>query len=200
MALLPPYHFHPGEIPESLSRWLELARQCILQGNANVDTGQIGDSQYLVRTSDLLRGNSIVPIVDQDFLTVLAVDTAWAIEGVLKFTGTAGGFRWNLSGPIDGNFHWAVTDPGTGTTTEDNNGMLDDVTVATISGSMAVEFSGVFRTGSNPVPWAMSWAQETADVTLLQLDQGSWMRLTRVTDVNINPPAPIVLTILPATI
>ena len=200
MADLPPYRYHPGEIPEQLARWLELARQCILTGNSNVDTGQIGDSQYLVRTEDLSRASSAVAVADPDFNILLANNAAWALEGCLKFTGTLGGFRFNISGPIDGNFHWAVTDPGTSTTTEDNQGILDDATVATISGNMAVDITGVFRTGANPVPFDMNWGQETSDATALQLDQGSWMRITRVTDAAITPPPPIVLTINPPTL
>ena len=200
MAELPPYRYHPGEIPEQLNRWLELARQCILQAGNNVDGGNIGDSLYLVRSVDLSRASNAVATLDTDFQITLAVNTAWALEGCLKFTGTSGGLRFNISGPIDGNFHWAVTDPGTSVTTEDNQGILDDATVATISGSMAVDITGVFRTGANAVPWAMNWAQETSDVTALQLDQGSWIRLTRVTDAQITPPPPIVLTINPPTL
>ena len=87
MALLPPYHYHPGEIPETLSRWLELARQCILGAQPNIDAGNIGDSLYLVRSEDLVRASTIVPALDPDFDIDLAVNTAWALEGVLKFAG-----------------------------------------------------------------------------------------------------------------
>ena len=194
MPTLPPYRYHQGEIPETLSRWLELARQCILQGGGNVDTGSIGDSLYLVRSVDLDRDTLDVAADDPDFnLNPLPIDTAWALEGSLKFTG-AGGIRFNISGPIDGDFHWDVTDPGTDVTTENNNGMLDDVLVPVISGNMAVAIKGVFRSGSNPVPFNMAWAQETSNASALTLQQGSWLRLTRLTDVTINPPAPVPIT------
>lgn len=200
MANLPPFRYHPGEIPETLSRWLELARACINAAGGNIDTGQIGDSLYLVRSVDLDRDTLDVATLDPDFSVELGLNSAWALEGALKFTAGAGGIRFNISGPIDGNFHWAVTDPGTSLTTEDNNGLLDDVTVPVISGSMVVELSGVFRTGANVVPFQMNWSQETSNGTALTLDQGSWLRITRVNDVSINPGAPITLTIFPVSL
>ena len=201
MAIVPPYHYVPGEIPEKLGRWLELLRACVNAAGGNISNPtNIGDSQYLVRSVDLDRDTVDVAFADPDFETTLPVNAAWAFEGVLKFTAGAGGIRFNISGPIDGSFHWAVTDPGTGTTTEDNNGILDDVLVPVISGSMAVHIGGVFRTGANAVPWAMNWAQETSNATELRLDQGSWIRLTRVTDAQITPPPPIVITINPPTL
>ncbi len=200
MANLPPYQYLPGDIPEQLGRWLELARQCILNPENNADTGLIGSTQYLCRSVDLVRDNNAVAFADPDFALTLDPLSVFALEGALKFTGSTGGFRFNINGPIDGNFHWAVTDPGTSLTTEDNNQMIQDVAIPVLSGSMVVEFSGVIRTGSVPVFFNMDWAQETSSGVNLTLNQGSWIRLTRVKDTAITPPAPIVITILPATL
>lgn len=194
MPTLPPYRYHVGEIPEQLSRWLELARQCINSAaTVNQDTGQVGDSVYLVNADDEIIASDDTLTPDTDFNLELATLSVYAIEGAFKISGVSGGFQFRIDGPEDGSYRFSVTENGTPTETNGSAQIGETVTIPDpLDLGLVIEISGLCRTDVAAPTFTLEIAQSTSDVAELTWHQGNWIRLTRLIDAAtpINPPNP----------
>lgn len=145
----------------------------------NVDSGNVGDSVYAVRSTDLSRTSTIAVAADPDFAISLAASSLFAYEAVITIdTSDTQGFRFSITGPAVFRGRYATLDADGVTANEGSFSQNSEITLTSAGPQQVIVIKGLIETASSAT-LDFNWAQETSSALNTTVITGSWIRLTR---------------------